>query len=65
MKKQKLLGLINEQNNLINSIAFLESEYDMLNFQIKLVLLKELEFCQNQIKLLEKSKLNTNERVFL
>lgn len=64
MNKLKLLTLINEQKNLQNSIAFLEKEYGV-NFQIKSDLLNELESCQNQIKQLEKSKLNNNEGLCL
>ncbi|TBV85420.1 hypothetical protein [Lysinibacillus sp. OL1] len=63
MKKLKLLALINEEKNLRNSIAFLENEYGYVNYQIKSELLDELESCQNQIKQLENTNLNTNERM--
>ena len=63
MEKHELIALINEHKNLKNSIAFLESEYGEVNFHIKSFLRKELENCQNQIKLLETSKLNNTERM--
>ena len=62
MKTLELLALMEEQQNLIESISFLENEYGDINIQIKLILLKELENCQNQINQLESAK-NYTERL--
>lgn len=62
MKTLELLALMEEQQNLIKSISFLENEYSDINMQIKLILLKELENCQNQINQLESAK-NYTERL--
>ncbi|MFJ8519434.1 hypothetical protein [Lysinibacillus xylanilyticus] len=62
MKSPELLALMKEQQNLIKSIAFLENEYSDINMHVKLILLKELENCQNQIKQLESTK-NYTERL--
>lgn len=53
MKSSELLDLINEQQNLKNSIDFLESEYSDLNVHIIATLLNELEVCQSKIVQLE------------
>lgn len=62
MQSPELLALMKEQQNLIKSIAFLENEYSDINMHVKLILLKELENCQNQIKQLESTK-NYRERL--
>ncbi|MDD1505081.1 hypothetical protein PVA17_20270 [Lysinibacillus sp. CNPSo 3705] len=56
MKSLELLALMEEQQNLIKSISFLENEYSDINKQIKSILLKELEVCQNQISSWKRQK---------
>ncbi len=62
MKSSELLDLINEQQNIKNSISFLESEYRDLNVHLIATLINELEVCQSKIMQLEKPRINNTER---